>query len=115
MKNICDSLTKDNIYLKDNFYLKLESKNALSLPNSFCIGSYSNKYYPVILKDAYKNKTFNINEFDFDVKNVGNIIINASLSANRDNKIYDFISKISLKYLESFPLGNLKIHFIDNL
>ena len=109
VKEICDKLTNDNINLK------LESENALSLPISLCIGSYSNKDYPLILKEAYKHKTFNINEFDFDIKNVGNIIINANLSANRDNKIYDFISKISLKYLESFPLGNLKIHFIDNL
>lgn len=50
-----------------------------------------------------------------NIRENGNIIINAQASSGRDDALYDHICNIVLKYYDSFPIGALRVHFIDPL
>lgn len=58
---------------------------------------------------------FRSHELSVNMRDNGNIIINASTSNARDDALYDYICNIVLKYYDSFPIGALRVHFVDLL
>lgn len=101
-------------------YICKEANQVSDLPESICIGKIKDS--KPITRDEIMNS--NIEDLFLEIRhqNVsitpresGNIIINAPQGSERDDALYDFISNIVLRYYDSFPIGTLKVHFVDSL
>ena len=82
------------------------------LPEQICIGKFVTKIDDCELsKVLYGTKQIGYNNpIMLDVRNSGNIIINASAT---DETLYRVVCGLTMKYMEEFPLGALKVHFVD--
>lgn len=59
------------------------------------------------------NSVVRSNTLSINMKEHGNIVINSPVTTEKDSDLYDVICKTVLRFLDSFPLGSLKVHFID--
>ena len=80
---------------------------AENLPENIDIGNYNSC-------DFYSSdNTINENVLSIQMRESGNIVINAPVTTEKDDELYDVICKTVLKYFDSFPLGSLRVHFVD--
>lgn len=86
-----------------------------TLPEHVCIGKYITKIDDCELSKAlYGTKQIGYNNpIILDMRNSGNVIINASTIDENNESLYRVVCGLTMKYLEEFPIGALKVHFID--
>ena len=78
-----------------------------NLPENIEIGNYNScDFYSV-------DNTIDENVLSIQMRESGNIVINAPVTTEKDDALYDVICKTVLKYFDSFPLGSLRVHFVD--
>ncbi len=95
-----------------------EYKPAEQLPETICIGEYTTPMEKCELTNAlFEQKQFGTsNSIFLDVRNCGNIIINTHSYEDETNEtLYRVVSGLALRYLQSFPIGSLKVHFVDTV
>lgn len=93
-----------------------EYKPEEQLPETICIGEYTTPMEKCELTNAlFEQKQFGTsNSIFLDVRNCGNIIINTHSYEDETNEtLYRVVSGLALRYLQSFPIGSLKVHFVD--
>lgn len=90
------------------------------LPENICIGGTqtssvitSDKLIDTDIDDILV--TCNERGVSSKIRENGNIIINSPIASARDDVLYDYICNIVLKYYDSFPIGALRVHFVDSL
>ena len=87
----------------------------VSLPEQICIGEFITKLGDCELsRILYGQKQIGYKTpIMLDVRNKGNIIINAPNSNEIEETLYRVVCGLTMKYMEEFPLGSLKVHFIN--
>lgn len=85
------------------------------LPEKICIGKFVTKIDDCELsKVLYGTKQIGYNNpVVLDVRNGGNVIINAPTIDENNETLYRVLCGLTVKCLEEFPLGALKVHFVD--
>ena len=89
------------------------------LPGSIPIGTFqevnkitSDQLISCDLRDiieGYGQRSLSVN-----IRENGNIVINAPADSGSDGELYDYICNIVLKYYDCFPIGSLHVHFVDS-
>lgn len=95
----------DNV--KSSFVLTDELVCVENLPETIDIGNYNSCNFHTM------DNVINDNVLSVQIRESGNIVINASVATEKDDELYGLICKTVLKYFDSFPLGALRVHFID--
>ena len=91
-----------------------------NLPESIVIGSTVNSF-KVTTDDLIDRDIDDIisgcqkKNLSLDIRKNGNLIINAEHGSERDDVLYDYICNLALRFYDSFPIGALRVHFIDSL
>ena len=87
------------------------------IPETICIGYHAQKTPKLsVLSELYGRLQPNIyDRITLNLLKSGNIIIKANLQSLDDEILYKTICGITLKFLESFPLGSLAVTIIDTL
>ena len=85
------------------------------LPDKICIGKQQGIISGLeLIKVLYGMEHLKYNvPIILDVRKKGNIIINSTVLDESNETLYRIVCGLTLKYLESFPLGSLKVHFVD--
>ena len=85
-------------------------------PEQICIGKHEETVSGLeLIKVLYGKEYLKYNvPIILDVRKKGNVIINSTVLEDESNEeLYRIVCGLTLKYLESFPLGSLKVHFVD--
>ena len=85
------------------------------LPDKICIGKQEGIISGLeLIKVLYGMEHLKYNvPIILDVRKKGNVIINSTALDESNETLYRIVCGLTLKYLESFPLGSLKVHFVD--
>lgn len=86
-----------------------------TLPDKICIGKQEGIISGLeLIKVLYGTESLKYNvPIILDVRKKGNVIINSTVLNESNEVLYRIVCGLTLKYLESFPLGSLKVHFVD--
>lgn len=86
-----------------------------TLPEQICIGKHEGTVFGLeLIKVLYGMEHIKYNDpIILDVRKKGNVIINSTILDESNEALYRIVCGLTLKYLESFPLGSLKVHFVD--
>ena len=104
-----------NTYIDHRVGKKKDFSATNALPEQICVGQHYTKTKSCELSTVlYGSKAVgSSNPILLDVRNNGNIIINASTNDENDEDLYRAVCGLTMKYLEEFPLGALKVHLVD--
>lgn len=80
------------------------------LPELMYVGKYPAYTAPPVLRDIGVGKRFQY--FGADMHNKGNVIINYDFEHREDRKIDEFIIAYIFRFIESYPLGSVRIHIV---
>ena len=89
--------------------------NVNILPDKICIGKQEGIISGLeIIKVLYGMEHLKYNvPIILDVRKRGNVLINSTVLDENNEMLYRIVCGLTLKYLESFPLGSLKVHCVD--
>jgi len=98
-----------SIGIRDNF------DDVTEPPEQLCIGKYTSKIADCELASilASEYQIGDNNPLILDLKNKGNILINASQDDANNETLYHIVCGLIMRYLEAFPLGDLNVHIYD--
>ena len=98
-----------SIGIRDNF------DDVTEPPEQLCIGKYTSKIADCELASilASEYQIGDNNPLILDLKNKGNILINASQDDANNENLYHIVCGLIMRYLEAFPLGDLNVHIYD--
>lgn len=83
------------------------------LPNEMLVARSASKRTPcAILHDS--GITYSYENIVNNIRNSGNVLIKTSFANMSDDAIDAFIAAYIIRYIESFPLGSVNVHIVDN-
>ena len=115
---INDTKHQINEYLNKSSDYEIGNKDyssVSSLPEQICVGEFTTKIGDCELsRILYGQKQLGYKTpVMLDMRNTGNIIINAEDTYDTEETVYRIVCGLTMKYMEEFPLGSLKVHFIN--